>query len=115
MLSCAGSDPPLTLCKAGKIYFCDREGLSIWRVNLDGSDQELIYQSGDWHSEPEKAKDATFWPVGEDDHNKLMWFKLTATRYHHLQEAEQVLLVSEGACKGRRWSDIRCWARLAGW
>lgn len=47
-----------------KIYYCDREGLRVFRCNLDGSQQEVLYQSGDWSTEPEKVKDATFWPVG---------------------------------------------------
>lgn len=47
-----------------KIYFCDREGLRVMRCNLDGTQRETLYQSGDWQTEPEKVADAAFWPVG---------------------------------------------------
>lgn len=59
-----------------KIYFCDREGLRVMRVNLDGSDLETLYQSGDWSKEPAKRADATFWPVGiaiSKKLNKFFW------------------------------------------
>lgn len=49
---------------ADKIYFTDREGLRVMRCNLDGSEHETIYQTGDWRSEPHKSEDPTYWPVG---------------------------------------------------
>lgn len=59
-----------------KIYFCDREGLRVMRCNLDGTQQETLYQSGDWKTEPEKVADGTFWPVGiaiSKKLNKFFW------------------------------------------
>ena len=59
-----------------KIYCCDREGLRVIRVDLDGNNLEVIYQSGDWQTEPEKKADASFWPVGisiSTKHNKMFW------------------------------------------
>ncbi|KAK9770024.1 putative 3-hydroxyacyl-CoA dehydrogenase NAD binding domain-containing protein [Seiridium cardinale] len=59
-----------------KIYCCDREGLRIVRCNLDGSELEVIYQSGDWAAEPEKKENPTYWPVGialSTKHGKLFW------------------------------------------
>ncbi|RGP78635.1 hypothetical protein FLONG3_3257 [Fusarium longipes] len=59
-----------------KIYFCDREGLRIHRCNLDGSDHEILYQTGDFASEPEKVADQTNWPVGitvSDKLGKMFW------------------------------------------
>ena len=47
-----------------KLYFCDREGLRVMRVNLDGSDCETLIQTGDWQQEPEKSKDQRNWCVG---------------------------------------------------
>lgn len=47
-----------------KLYFCDREGLSVHRCNLDGSHHEVIVRTGDWKTETEKGRDATYWPVG---------------------------------------------------
>lgn len=34
--------------EAGKLYFCDREGLRVHGCNLDGSGQEILVQTGDW-------------------------------------------------------------------
>jgi hypothetical protein len=45
-----------------KLYFCDREGLRVWRCNFDGSDLELLVQTGDRKNEAEKL-DQTRWCV----------------------------------------------------
>lgn len=45
---------------AGKIYFCDREGLGVYRCNLDGSDFEPLVLNG----EPTTPPDASKWCVG---------------------------------------------------
>ena len=47
--------------KAGKLYWCDREGMRVMRCNLDGSRLETLIESG--HGEAER-KDATRWCVG---------------------------------------------------
>ena len=44
--------------------FCDREGLRVLRVNLDGSQLETLVRVADWQKEPEKVKDQTNWCVG---------------------------------------------------
>ena len=49
--------------KAQKLYFCDREGLRVMRVNLDGSGLETLIQTGDWKNETETA-DQDKWCVG---------------------------------------------------
>lgn len=46
-----------------KIYVCDREGLRVFRCNLDGSDLEVIVQTGDFANEGEK-QDMSRWCVG---------------------------------------------------
>lgn len=59
-----------------KIYFCDREGLRIHRCNLDGSEHEILVQTGDFANEPEKVADQTNWPVGitvSDKLGKIFW------------------------------------------
>ncbi|RMZ78005.1 hypothetical protein DV737_g4122, partial [Chaetothyriales sp. CBS 132003] len=61
---------------ANKIYYCDREGLRVWRCNLDGTGQEVIFKSGDWQKEPEKGANPTYWPVGiaiSKKLNKFFW------------------------------------------
>lgn len=45
--------------QAKKIYFCDREGIRVMRVNCDGSNLEIIVQRGDWTHDSE----------GKDQHN----------------------------------------------
>ena len=47
----------------GKLYFCDREGLSVMRVNLDGPDLETLIQNGDW-KDKNATHDQTKWCVG---------------------------------------------------
>ena len=64
----------LTIDEEGqKIYYCDREGLRVMRCNLDGSQQETIYQTGNWKTGPNKT-DATLWPVGVTLSRKLQRF-----------------------------------------
>lgn len=46
-----------------KLYFSDREGLRIHRVNLDGTNHEILVETGDWHDETQR-KDQTRWCVG---------------------------------------------------
>jgi hypothetical protein len=61
--------------EAQKLYFCDREGLRVMRVNLDGSDLETLIQTGDWKSESESA-DQDKWCVGiavSRKLNKIYW------------------------------------------
>ena len=48
--------------QAGKLYFCDREGLRVMRVNLDGSNLETIVQNGDWRTDG--ITDQLKWCVG---------------------------------------------------
>jgi sugar lactone lactonase YvrE len=57
-----------------KIYFCDREGLRLHRVNLDGSNHEVIVKTGDWQTEPEKSANAHYCPVGITISHKLNKF-----------------------------------------
>ncbi|KAH6611624.1 dehydrogenase [Trichoderma cornu-damae] len=46
-----------------KIYFCDREGLSVFRCNFDGSDLELLVKNGDLEN-AEDRQDISKWCVG---------------------------------------------------
>ncbi|KAF9895116.1 hypothetical protein FE257_000018 [Aspergillus nanangensis] len=48
---------------AQKIYFCDREGLRVLRCNYDGSDFEVLVQTGNSQRE-EDAQNALNWCVG---------------------------------------------------
>lgn len=48
---------------ANKIYFCDREGLAVYRCNFDGSQLEKIVQAGNSNN-PKEAADARNWCVG---------------------------------------------------
>ncbi|CAG7931677.1 unnamed protein product [Penicillium olsonii] len=48
---------------AGKLYFGDREGLGIWRCDLDGTSLEKIIQTGDYSDENDR-KDQRNWCVG---------------------------------------------------
>ncbi|KAH6867383.1 hypothetical protein B0T10DRAFT_419877 [Thelonectria olida] len=46
-----------------KLYFADREGMRVTRCNFDGSDLEVLVESGNWEDEREKS-DSTKWCVG---------------------------------------------------
>ncbi|KAJ0425116.1 hypothetical protein BJY00DRAFT_308449 [Aspergillus carlsbadensis] len=45
----------------GKVYFCDREGMSVHRCNFDGSQHEILIQAG---CPLENRGDMTRWCVG---------------------------------------------------
>ncbi|KAL6806943.1 hypothetical protein GGI42DRAFT_366699 [Trichoderma sp. SZMC 28013] len=46
-----------------KIYFSDREGLSVYRCNFDGSNLELLIKNGDFENQ-EHRQDVSRWCVG---------------------------------------------------
>ncbi|MGA9500638.1 MAG: 3-hydroxyacyl-CoA dehydrogenase [Pseudolabrys sp.] len=48
--------------KAGKIYWCDREGMRVMRCNLDGSKIETLVDPSGGDTRP--GRDATKWCVG---------------------------------------------------
>lgn len=48
--------------KAKKVYFCDREGGRVMRVNLDGSELETLVQTAPKQEGP--LTDQTLWCVG---------------------------------------------------
>jgi DNA-binding beta-propeller fold protein YncE len=47
--------------EAGKLYWCDREGMRVMRANLDGSQVETLVEAG--HGEQDR-RDQTHWCVG---------------------------------------------------
>jgi sugar lactone lactonase YvrE len=59
--------------KAGKLYWCDREGMRVMRCSLDGSHLETLVQTG---QTDEDRLDATNWCVGiavDPDGGKFYW------------------------------------------
>jgi DNA-binding ferritin-like protein (Dps family) len=57
--------------ESDKIYVCDREGLRVLRCNLDGSDLETLYRTGNWETDSEKVENGLYWPVGISVSKKL--------------------------------------------
>ena len=58
---------------AGKLYWCDREGMRVMRVNLDGSQIETLIESGRGDAD---RRDQTRWCVGltiDPKHRKIYW------------------------------------------
>lgn len=54
----------LTLdCVNKKVYFCDREGLGVYRCNYDGDGLECVISTGNT-DDPEVIQDAEKWCVG---------------------------------------------------
>ena len=59
--------------KTAKLYWCDREGMRVMRVNLDGSNLETLIETG--HGD-EDRRDARNWCVGialDVDRGHLYW------------------------------------------
>jgi len=57
----------------GKLYWCDREGMRVMRVNLDGSNLETLIETG--HGD-EDRRDAKNWCVGialDVDRKQVYW------------------------------------------
>jgi hypothetical protein len=59
--------------KAGKLYWCDREGMRVMRANLDGSQIETLIEAGRGEAD---SRDQTRWCVGltiDPKHGKIYW------------------------------------------
>lgn len=59
--------------EGGKLYWCDREGMRVMRVNLDGSQVETLVEAG---RDDEDRSDATRWCVGvtiDPELQKIYW------------------------------------------
>src|SRR5262245_16903763 len=65
----------LTLDKKGrKVYWCDREGMRVMRVNFDGSQIETLVDTSKGDQRP--GRDETKWCVGiavDHDRGKIYW------------------------------------------
>jgi len=60
--------------EAGKLYWCDREGMRVMRANLDGSNIETLVDSSKGDTRP--GADQTKWPVGinvDPDRGHIYW------------------------------------------
>jgi sugar lactone lactonase YvrE len=58
---------------AGKLYWCDREGMRVMRANLDGSQVETLVETGRGDKD---QRDATRWCVGitiDPKFGKIYW------------------------------------------
>jgi DNA-binding beta-propeller fold protein YncE len=59
---------------SGKLYWCDREGMRVMRVNLDGSNLETLVDTS--NGDPRPGADARKWCVGiavDFDRGKFYW------------------------------------------
>jgi hypothetical protein len=59
--------------KAGKLYWCDREGMRVMRANLDGSQLETLIEAGQGDAD---RHDQTRWCVGltiDAKFSKIYW------------------------------------------
>jgi DNA-binding beta-propeller fold protein YncE len=60
--------------EAGKLYWCDREGMRVMRANLDGLNIETLIDSSQGDTRP--GADQTKWCVGitvDPDRGKIYW------------------------------------------
>jgi len=59
--------------RGGKLYWCDREGMRVMRANLDGSNAEVLVETGRGE---EDRRDQTRWCVGitvDSKFQKIYW------------------------------------------
>ncbi|RHZ44291.1 uncharacterized protein CDV56_100980 [Aspergillus thermomutatus] len=72
------STPPSSLVVddgSARVYFCDREGMSVHRVDFSGSNHEVLVRTGS-PSSPEDSNDTTRWCVGialDTVHGYIYW------------------------------------------
>jgi DNA-binding beta-propeller fold protein YncE len=67
--------------KTGKLYWCDREGMRVMRVNLDGSNIETLVDTSE--GDPRPGPDAKKWCVGiavDVDGGKFYWTQKGETK-----------------------------------
>jgi DNA-binding beta-propeller fold protein YncE len=60
--------------KAGKLYWCDREGMRVMRANLDGSNIETLVDTS--QGDPRPGSDQAKWCVGiavDTERGKFYW------------------------------------------
>jgi hypothetical protein len=60
--------------KAGKLYWCDREGMRVMRSNLDGSNVETLVDASNGEARP--GADLTKWCVGiavDQERRQMYW------------------------------------------
>jgi Low-density lipoprotein receptor repeat class B len=60
--------------RAGKLYWCDREGMRVMRANLDGSNVETLVDTSEGDARP--GADETKWCVGitvDPDRGQVYW------------------------------------------
>src|SRR4051794_23137187 len=60
--------------KAGKLYWCDREGMRVMRANLDGSKIETLVDTSEGDARP--GRDARKWCVGitvDPERGQIYW------------------------------------------
>lgn len=56
--------------QSGKLYVCDREGMRVHRMDLDGSNHEILVQQGDFRDK-KQMQEQTNWCVGITVSRKL--------------------------------------------
>ena len=64
----------ISIRRTAKLYWCDREGMRVMRVNLDGSNIETLVDTSQGDSRP--GPDATKWCVGiavDNNRGQIYW------------------------------------------
>ena len=92
-----------------KLYFSDREGLRVFRCNLDGSALEPLIRNGDWQ-DPADGSDATKWCVGiavSPRHGRFYWTQKGPSKGGRGRIFSAGIQTPEGETAGSR-SDVTC-------
>ena len=61
-------DPP-----SQKLYWCDREGMRVWRAKLDGSDTEILYQSAEGEAARKDARNHCVGIAVDTTRERIFW------------------------------------------
>lgn len=98
--------------KSKKIYFCDREGLRVLRCNFDGSEFEVLIETGAYRN-AEDGQDATKWCVGvavAPSLGKFYWTQKGPSKGGKGRIFHANIVTPEGQCATTR-TDIQCIAK----
>ncbi|KAF2098832.1 YWTD domain-containing protein [Rhizodiscina lignyota] len=91
------------------LYFCDREGMRVWRCYVDGDNLEILYQAGD-QSNPADVMDKRHHCVGVGVAPKQgkVYFTLKGPSKGKLGRLMRISMTMPEGCTPTTRSDVEC-------
>lgn len=59
--------------KTRKLYWCDREGMKVWRMNLDGTETEVLYIAAEGEEARKDERNHCVGIMVDDERGMIMW------------------------------------------